>query len=253
MCVLNRGLGGGLKGGRSWNRVNAKFPFSVWWQLSDSVNAGFLWNEAGLSVRECKWMALDGRRPGRAGRRGWLCGVGDGGWGVGVGLCLNKLTWAWLGFLLCVKEQENTLTFASLKMEGQTCDTMTEESLALFFFFLLSLILLFSLSLPLAPFWRPPSSPSQSPPLNPIDRSHKKPFVSTSGCWHESRKRHEKCASFLVVAISSSQREKARERKREEERGKTGGKVREELSPGIKISELSFFFHSLPLPHSNCS
>lgn len=201
MCVLNRGSEG-RRGGQSWMRVNAKFLFSVWWQLSDSVNVGFLWNEAGLSDRECKWTALDGRRLSRAGP-----GSGDGAveWVVVMVVgefCLNKLTWAWLGFVLCVKEQENTLTFASLKMDGQACDTMTEESLACSFFFffhpLVLPILRFS-PLSLLPsrchsLILPP--PFQSPPLNPIDRSHKKPFVQTSGCWHESRKRHEKFAFF---------------------------------------------------------
>lgn len=201
MCVLNRGSEG-RRGGQSWMRVNAKFLFSVWWQLSDSVNVGFLWNEAGLSDRECKWTALDGRRLSRAGP-----GSGDGAveWVVVMVVgefCLNKLTWAWLGFVLCVKEQENTLTFASLKMDGQACDTMTEESLACSFFFSFSpprtphfeILPSFSSSLALSFFNFAP--PFQSPPLNPIDRSHKKPFVQTSGCWHESRKRHEKCAFF---------------------------------------------------------
>lgn len=44
------------QGCRSRVKAYAKFLFSVWWQLSDSVNVGFLWNETGLLVRECKWM-----------------------------------------------------------------------------------------------------------------------------------------------------------------------------------------------------
>lgn len=44
---------------KSRARGNAKFFFSIWWQLFDSINVGFLWNEAGLLVRECKWMHWD--------------------------------------------------------------------------------------------------------------------------------------------------------------------------------------------------
>lgn len=151
-----------------------------------------------------------------------------GVWGESTGereLCLNKLTWAWLGFLLWVKEQENTLTFASLKMEGQACDTMTEESLACSFFPLILFtgfsfylfLFFFSPVLSFSCFCRPPSTlPSQSPPLNPTDRSHKKPFVSTSGCWHESRKQHEKCAPFFL-SCSYLLITKVRKRKKETE------------------------------------
>lgn len=81
----------------------------------------------GMQMDGSGWQAAE---PAQAARMGAMeCAMA--GWGE---FCLNKLTWAWLGFLLCVKEQENTLTFASLKMEGQTCDTMTEESLAYPFF-----------------------------------------------------------------------------------------------------------------------
>lgn len=139
--------------------------FSVGWQLPDSVNVEFLWNEAGLS------------RSGNANGQQWTVGGVDGE-GTGGGGCLNKLTWPWLGFLLCMKEQENTLTFGSLKIEGQTCDTMSEESLTCCFLFILSphssypLSPLVSISfsprsviLSFAPHLSP--LPSQSPPLNP--------------------------------------------------------------------------------------
>lgn len=56
------------------------------------------------------------------------------------------------------------------------------------------------------------------------------------------------CSYLLITKETVGEREGEKERKKQKKRG---GKVREGLNPGIKISEL--FFHSLPLPHSNCS
>lgn len=164
------------------------------------------------------------------------------------------------------------MTFASWKMEGRARDIMSfrhfSSSGRLFLLYSFLLLHFIIILLPHCPTSTLSPSLPLLPLLTPIDRSHNKPFVSTSGSWHDSRKLHEKLAVSLAVAISSSQQKKRlRARKKwgggKRENGKwrrRGGgkkkKIGEELSPGIKISELSFFFSlfpSLPLPHSNCS
>lgn len=59
MRVLSRGSGGWWDGQRVERGGMPSSFFSIRWQLFDSINVGFLWNEAGLLVRECKWMHWD--------------------------------------------------------------------------------------------------------------------------------------------------------------------------------------------------
>lgn len=184
---------------KSRARGNAKFFFSIWWQLFDSINVGFLWNEAGLLVRECKWMhwdhkALSLAAPRKGSSHKSLFFILTPIAGQKTHTILLKLLIILLfnytlfcSFLKTLLSVFCSLTFASSKWRAKpVMPWLSNLLLACFYTFShLPHSSVFFISLPPSRSFAllPSLHPSQSHPVNPTDRSTKKPFVYTSYCW----------------------------------------------------------------------
>lgn len=205
---LTEDRGGWWDGQRVAWGGNVKFFFSLRWQLFDSVNVGFLWNEAGLLVRECKWLHWDHKASNLAApRKG---STNKSPFFILMPLAVQKkprlfhinckFFWFFSNALFSSWSRTLSLfysyTFASSKWRAKPVMAwLSHLLLSCFYIFTylpLSSVFFFSLQ-PSRTFVLLPSlHPSQSRPVNPSDGSTKKTFVYTTYCW--------KWHSFLKIA-----------------------------------------------------